>query len=80
LLHVVSGLAAFLVLRVLLGQLPSMLGRNPPSGSLQDARAALELGQPVYQPSQSLRWGPTRSLRSSVSSRRHLNALWRHIP
>lgn len=31
LLHVVSGLAAFLVLRVLLGQLPTMLGRNPPT-------------------------------------------------
>jgi ABC-type nickel/cobalt efflux system permease component RcnA len=31
LLHVVSGFAAFLVLRVLLGQLPSMLGRNPPT-------------------------------------------------
>ena len=31
LLHVVSGLAAFLVLRVLLGQMPSMLGRNPPT-------------------------------------------------
>src|SRR5262245_30725284 len=31
LLHVVSGLAVFLVLRVLLGQLPSMLGRNPPT-------------------------------------------------
>jgi ABC-type nickel/cobalt efflux system permease component RcnA len=31
LLHVVSGFAAFLVLRVLLGQLPPMLGRNPPT-------------------------------------------------
>jgi ABC-type nickel/cobalt efflux system permease component RcnA len=31
LLHVVSGLATFLVLRVLLGQLPSILGRNPPT-------------------------------------------------
>jgi nickel/cobalt transporter (NicO) family protein len=31
LLHVVSGLAAFLVLRVLLGQMPSMLGRSPPT-------------------------------------------------
>ena len=28
---VVSGLAAFLVLRVLLGQMPSVLGRNPPT-------------------------------------------------
>jgi ABC-type nickel/cobalt efflux system permease component RcnA len=31
LLHVVSGFAAFLVLRVMLGQLPSLLGRNPPT-------------------------------------------------
>jgi ABC-type nickel/cobalt efflux system permease component RcnA len=31
LLHVVSGLAAFLVLRILLGQMPSVLGRSPPA-------------------------------------------------
>jgi ABC-type nickel/cobalt efflux system permease component RcnA len=31
LLHVVSGLATFLVLRILLGQMPSLLGRSPPT-------------------------------------------------
>jgi nickel/cobalt transporter (NicO) family protein len=31
LLHVVSGLAVFLVLRVVLGQLPLLLGRSPPA-------------------------------------------------
>jgi nickel/cobalt exporter len=31
LLHVVSGLAVFLVLRIVLGQLPLLLGRSPPA-------------------------------------------------
>jgi ABC-type nickel/cobalt efflux system permease component RcnA len=31
LLHVVSGFAAFLFLRLMLGQMPTLLGRNPPT-------------------------------------------------